>query len=335
MKTQHTRTYKGFTLVELLVSMMITLMIITALITATKMATEALGEARKKTRAANLAEEPIKQLTQDLESMIIQPSKKKEWLLIEKNAELSADDIGPDSGGTRSLPNPVYLSFFTSSTDRYNGDFDKTPGGDISLVRYTLQYQDVADAEGDFKIFSLYRERINPDETFGDPQSSSPTGYLVTDDSSTENTNEGLFESQPAGWDPSTITEDKNFIAENVYEMTLTFNFQVVEGDPSNNSTLMKAVSVIVNPNEETGEKSVKSLSIRDTNVKINGDEDLLKKNESGLTLKSIDFSVTILSDEGMNRIRKITSLNDTTKLNQFLLENSQSYSKSVLVPVF
>ena len=134
-----------------------------------------------------------------------------EWLSIEDNS-LTGPDIGP--GGGKDIVNTFDINFFTATPDRYDGQIGSSvdAGGDVSMVRYRLIYQDVIEGDtGSTPVYSLYRDRVEPDEVFqsllGQDELAAPLANL------------------------NEINEVENILADNIYDFTLSFNFEFTVDD--------------------------------------------------------------------------------------------------------
>lgn len=291
---------KGFTIIELLISMTITLVIVGLLMGMTKMAVGSWQSTHAKTRSSRLAQEVFDSVGKDLEGIVIRTGNDYEWLLI-KESDNSATENGPDS--SKEISNPIEVSFFSAVTDRYNGQINVNGvdmGGDISMVRYRLIHQDQIEAGGTRPVFALYRERIEPNEAF-EKLLAKPTldGVIPSED----------------------IVDRENFLAENIFDFTLSFNFEFTL------TTGAKAYKrVVVQTNGVT-----KKLSIKGNQVLVD-DAVLTIAGASSARLAGADISILVLSDGGMNSLEKknITSASDLSK---FLLQNGHHYSKSVILP--
>ena len=164
MKTSnHKHSQKGFTLVELLVALGITAIIVSMLVTITATALDGYSASRNQVRAAREAKAAFDQVAADLESLVARSGDDVDWLWI------STESTNPGPTNNQS-PNATRAVFFTAATDRYDGNLNTSAdlGGDVSTVGYRLLYRDpVSDSESaDFSTFVLYRQLINPDETF-------------------------------------------------------------------------------------------------------------------------------------------------------------------------
>jgi len=179
------------------------------------------------------------------------------------------------------------MSFFSAATDRYDGGVgtDADGGGDISLVRYRLIYQDVITGgagSDSFPVFSLYRNRIDPDVTF-----LQHLGQEEIEDFS------------------ANVTGD-DFLAENIYDMTISFNFEFIS---DTGLTIHRRVPIQIN-----GE--VTSLSIGGGGVMVN-DVALEVDGASTPRLVSADLSLLVLSDRGMNGLENV-NIESEQELSEF-----------------
>ncbi len=289
-------TQKGFTLIELLVSMTITLIIVGLLMGMTKMAVSAWQRTNAKTRSAKLAQEVFDTIGKDLEGMVVRSGNSFEWFNITQSTTTGSDEKGPTSA--KEMVNPLDITFFSAVTDRYNGLIGTADdlGGDISTVRYRLIHQDLIGGSVDKPVFALYRERIDPKEAF----------------------NEMLAKNSLNGIRPSSgIVAEGNFLAENIFDFTLSFNFEYTLA----NVKQYKRV-VIRNTGATPG------LSIKGNSISVDGAAIGLPTGASSARLAGVDVSILILSDGGMNGLK-----NTNMSLTAYLKEHGSLYSKSVIVP--
>jgi hypothetical protein len=319
----------GFTLVELLVSMTITLVIVGLLMGMTKMAVSAWQTTHAKARSSRLAQEVFNSIGKDLEGMVIRTGNPYEWLLIQKVDDIDMSDAekGPTGGignaTQKQMVNPLEISFFSAVTDRYDGQINTAQdmGGDISMVRYRLIHQDLIDIDANTKpVFALYRQRINPDETFNE-MLAKPTIDGIRDSSE--------------------IVVEQNYLAENIFDFTLSFNFEykVTYTDTSTGikSSRVKYKRVAIQASDTDSD----SLSIKGNSVLVGGDSFITlvtsdlganESNPSSPRLAGADVSILVLSDGGMNGLKN-KNITDKADFAQYLKEYGHIYSKSVIVP--
>lgn len=291
---------KGFTLVELLVSMTITLIIVGLLMGMTKMAIGAWQKTHAKTRSSKLAQEVFDSIGKDLEGMVVRTGNNYEWLLIKESPDV-AGERGPDT--EKEMVNPLDISFFSAVTDRYDGQINVSGvdnGGDISMVRYRLIHQDLIGGSVLKPVFALYRERINPDETFTDM----------------------LAKTSIDGIRPSSeIIEEQNFLAENIFDFTLSFNFEYTLAN-------VKGYKRVVIRNSGTNA----GISIKGNQILVDGAAIVLPANASSARLAGVDVSILVLSDGGMNGLQN-RNITTEAEFAAYLKEHGHLYSKSVIIP--
>lgn len=294
---------KGFTLIELLVSMTITLVILGLLLGMTKLAVTAWQNSHSKTRASRLAQEVFDSIGKDLEGMVIRTGNSYEWLLV-RESDNTATENGP--AATKEMVNPLDISFFSAVTDRYNGQINVDGvdmGGDISMVRYRLIHQDLIGGSTPKPVFALYRQLIDPDDTF----------------------NEMLAKTSIDGIrDTSEIVAEENYLVENIFDFTLSFNFEYTT------SAGAKGYRRIVVQSDGSNDP----ISIKGNEILVNGTslQSQLPTGASSPRLAGADVSILVLSDGGMNGLKN-KNISTDEQLAAYLNENGYHYSKSVIVP--
>ena len=296
---------KGFTLVELLISMTITLIIVGLLIGMTKVAIGAWVTTNNKVKSSRLATEVFEVVGRDLEGLVVRSGNTFEWLSIEDNS-LTGSDIGP--GGGKNIVNTFDINFFTATPDRYDGQIGSSvdAGGDVSMVRYRLIYQDVIEGDtGSTPVYSLYRDRVEPDEVF--------QSLLGQDELATPlaNLNE--------------INEVENILADNIYDFTLSFNFEFTVDD---GTKIYERVTIQAGDDDDSDD----SLSIKGNDILIGGVPIAIPDGAASPRLASADISVFVISDGGMRALEFEPDLN-SAEFAEFLKEHGDSYTKSVLLP--
>jgi type II secretory pathway component PulJ len=304
------RKPKGFTLVELLVSMTITLIIVGLLMAMTKMAIGAWQKTHAKTRSSKLAQEVFDSIGKDLEGMVVRTGNNYEWLLIKESPDV-VGERGPTAA--KEMVNPLDITFFSAVTDRYDGQINTASdkGGDISTVRYRLIHQDLIGGSVLKPVFALYRERVNPDETF--------TDYLA------KPSIDGVRPSDE-------IVAEENFLAENIFDFTLNFNFEYTATTSAGVSTKNYIRVVIKNNVANAG------ISIKGNEIRVNGAsiQNILTVPAGGSVssarLAGVDVSILVLSDGGMNGLQNANITTDA-QFTEYLKEHGHLYSKSVIIP--
>ena len=301
ISTRHSNRRKGFTLAELLVAMTITLVLVTLTITITGTAIDAWRGARTEIRAASQAKIMLDALGSDLESMILRRNNEFEWL----HADSKEVDVGPED---QPSPNAGRLIFFTAAADRYNGEVGKDSideGGDVCAVSYQLAYTDPIFGGEDEKTstFVMYRALLNPDETF--------RGLLGEDDL------DEAFRSQSTGNEPV------DFICENIYELTVTFVVEYVDGNDEKKTVRIPVMATA------KGQDAVREFVINGTRIKANGRDSVPYKYGA---VVAVDLSITVISDPGLRILKNSPFANPEAKA-KFIEQNGYRYSKTVLTP--
>jgi len=289
---------RGFTLVELIVAMAITIIIVGVLVSVTSIATDTWNRSRSELRASRQAKSMVDAMVRDFEALVIRSGNANEWLSAITEAEL------PGSSGMSSA-NASKLIFFTSATDRYNGQIGTTDdlGGDVSCVAYELDYKDPLVVGGeDFETFVLNRLLVDPKETF--------EKLLGEEDLTT-------------ALDSSTVKIENpvNFVCENIYQFTVTFHVEVTD------TTKTPAVTSIV---PVTLGKDTKEFRIFGNKIDTDYAGTSASLVPSG-RVKAVDFSITVLSDMGIDQLRRRTF--SGTQQTEFLAKHSYQYSKLVQLP--
>ncbi len=302
MKTPSKNSQRGFTLIELLVAMAITTIIVTVLVSVTAMALETWNRSRAEIRAARQAKSMIDSMARDFESFVSRKGNTFEWLSAKSNP--SAD--GPK--GTAS-PNAIDLVFFSAATDRYNGKIGTATdlGGDVSTVGYKLTYKDpIAGATNDeYKTFVLYRKLVDPKETFD------------------KILGQAIIKTPFDAAGGTAIDKEENFICENVYQFTVTFHVSAATADG------LRSVSVPVGKGAKSVEEfRITGSGIQTTFVPSGVTNEQLKAGR----LSAAEISITVLSDFGIQQMRRRSDLTGT-KLADFIAEHSYQYSKIVQLP--
>jgi prepilin-type N-terminal cleavage/methylation domain-containing protein len=305
MKTPSEKSRRGFTLIELLVAMAITTVIVTVLVSVTAMALDTWNRSRAEIRAARQAKSMIDSMARDFESFVSRKGNTFEWLYAKSNP--SSD--GPKGSAS---PNAIDLVFFSAATDRYDGKIGTADdlGGDVSTVGYQLTYKDPIAGEDkeEYKTFVLYRKLVDPKETFenilGQASIKAP------------------FEA--AGGED--IDKEENFICENVYQFTVTFHVSTTTANG------LRSVSVPLGKEGSTAEEfritgsGIQTTFAPPAGAAVNNDQ--LKAGR----LSAAEISITVLSDFGMQQMRRRGDLTGT-KLDEFIAEHSYQYSKVVQLP--
>lgn len=305
----HVKDRKGFTLLELLTAVAITTVIIAALIGMTRISMDAWQESSERARASRLAKESLEVLATDLEGLVLRTGNDNQWLYTKMDTSVERGPNGAE------IENPVDMGFFTAATDRYDGQVGTSEdlGGDISAVFYRLAYKDQFNA--DFRVYSMYRHLVNPNVTFEE--------HLALKDQNGEDDEDGLESSAP---NAATVISSENLLAENIYNLTVTYVFEVLNASTSRLETVR--VPILLSGSDAS------SISITGSEVLVSP-TDLKDSNGASVAesarLASVELGVLVLSDSAVNVLEKKRFTG--TKFNEFVKENSHYYTKSVILP--
>ena len=299
---------RGFTLMELLVAMAITTIIVTVLISVTSIALDTWNRSRSELRASRQAKQMIDTMARDFEGLVIRRSTPHEWLTA--NHTSSSTPIGVQLQST----NASKLIFFTAATDRYNGEIGTTNdiGGEVSCVAYKLDYKDPMSPTGStFKTFVLNRLLVNPNDTFNDllGKANLETAFATHD---------------------SKLSDQENFLCENVFQFSVTFHVQVTKSDGT-------SVTVPIALGSASGARTTKSFKVNGTEIVCDatggasGSTTVTDAEIKAGRVTAVELSLTILTDFAIDQL-KSRSFNDTQKAD-FLAKHSYQYIKLVQVP--
>lgn len=307
MKTRlNSPAKRGFTLVELLVAMAITTIIVTVLVSVTSVALDTFNRSRSELRASRQAKTMIDAMARDFESLVTRSGNKNEWL-----SAVNADPA--NIGGKLKSTSASKLIFFTAATDRYNGEIGSTKdkGGDVSCVAYELRYSDpINTGATDFDTFVLNRLLVNPDATFAN---------LLGKDKLAS-----AFQPYDAN-----LAQPVNFVCENIYQFTVTFNLQVPI--VSGTTTTLTSVPITVGQSVNSG-NGVSEFAIAGNQLKINGSvTGYTPQQLEGARVTAITIAATAISDFGIDQLRTRTFT--VNQQSEFLAANSYQYSKTVQIP--
>ncbi len=290
---------------ELMVAMAITTIIVTVLVSITSIALDTWNRSRSELRASRQGKAMIDTIARDFESMVVRRGNANEWL----SAIAETRGIGRNLQST----NASRLIFFTAATDRYNGEIgvvNRDRGGDVSCVAYELQYKDplATGATGRFETFVMSRLLVNPDETFA--------RLLGTPDLPTAFTSFA-----------PTVSNPENFVCENVFQFSVTFNIQVSQV----NGTTTTLVNVPVTVGSNGGVNAAQRFRILGSGIDTDAAGGVTPAQLAAGRLTSMQISVTVLSDLGVDQLR--TRSFSGNQQAEFLAKNSYQYSKLVQLP--
>ncbi len=300
---------KGFTLIELMVAMAITTVIVTVLVSITGVALDTWQRGRAEIRASRQAKSMLDTMAKDFESLVSRRGNNFEWLY----SKVQADLPGPSENMSS---NAAELVFFTAATDRYEGQIGTADdlGGDVSCVSYQLQYQDPVKGteEKNSSTFVLYRLLVNPDETFKD--------LLGKDDLS------AAFSTKYK----DKVKEVENFVCENIYQFTLTYQVEVSQ--TTGTTTVTVPVRVTLGETGAGKELTLRGNGLEMPDVSVSKIKPAVKSEEllAG-RLTGVEIGITVLSDAAVIRLAQ-EGLSDKVR-EKILAQESFQYSRTVELP--
>lgn len=294
---------------ELMVAMGVTALIVVVLVSVTSIALDAWRRGRSEVRAARQAKAALDTMSRDLESLLVRAGNNHQWLFakVEPNLSGGSSLAGPKG---REMPNAAQLVFLNSATDRYDGKIGvagEDRGGDVTATSYRLIYRDqIGDrdpggGDSDLSVFALYRQLVNPDETF--------QSLLAAKD--------GLM----TAWKAFEVkdTAPASYLVENIYELTVTFTVEY-EDKATPGVSLTKRVPIL-----DQGGSSVREFIITGNGLRLNPPDEAIA---SGRVV-SVDLAITVLSDFGVQLAKKAREMDQE----RLIAEHGYHYSKSVMVP--
>ncbi|MEM9280559.1 MAG: prepilin-type N-terminal cleavage/methylation domain-containing protein [Verrucomicrobiota bacterium] len=303
------RGIRGFTLVEMITAMAITVIILIVLLSITGIAFDTWGSNRDRVRAARQAKIALDQMARDFESFQVRSGNGFEWLYARVDEEVGGAQV---RGG-----NVAQLVFFTSATDRYNGQIrieNVDRGGDVSAVGYRLVYKDpIENNNGEFSVFALYRNLVDPDASFeellGREELLEPGGVS------------GPFEEYM-----NEVDGISNFLSENIYDITLGFLVEYKEVVEGRLVTKHERLSII----DTSGEGAVEELRVKGNGIFAEPSREDAELIQNG-RLVSVDISITVLTDTAMDIIQ--ADQLSRAQFEKFIKKNSFRHAKTVILP--
>ncbi len=325
MKTQIKRLRRGFTLVELIVAMAITTGLVLVIMQLTNQGISLWQKVQEDVSASASGRVALQTMARDLESFQMKGNNQYEWLF----AKTETEHRGGNLPKGLKIPRSVQFVFFSCAPDRNPSVSSSTSlrlnfraersdnmdtQGDVNAIGYRLMYRDqvlnldASDKEkGIFPIFSLYRLLVPPrkayDRLMG--QSSLEAAYVP-------------FEKQ----------EEKNFLCENIVELSLLFNIEYVnqEADAETGRVGYETVSVpVVSSSGSSGGKS----------ISVYGDRIVAgSKTFRNARIVSATMSITVLTEEGVALMEQIRQgRRRAPRTEEFFRNYTRAFARSVLLP--
>jgi len=286
---------RAFSLVELLVAMAITSLLVLIIMQLTNSGLDIWKNIREEVSTTSRARMALRSMSQDITAMRIRYNDNKyEWFCALE------DDSASSSIKRFSMPNSIQCIFFTSADDRnpavssndtLRSNYrnararDIETQGDVNAVGYRLLFRDqILNLAGDnrkmrgaFPLYSLYRQLVSPRDAFEE--------LLGRKD-------------LELAYQPFIRMDEENFLCENIVEMNMIINVEYAgaNANASDNRVEYEQIKIPV-------------LNSRTRNAKFSvyGDRIEYKgKIYENARMTSVDISLTVVTEEGMNLINQI-----------------------------
>ncbi len=325
MKISPISRLRGFTLVELMTAMAITAILVLVIGQLTQQSVDLWKTVREDVNSASSSRVALQTMAHDFESFQLRAGGNKfQWL----SAWADEDVHGVPQG--LKIPRSMRCVFFACAPDRnpsvsssgaLRGNYRAARAhnvetqGDVNAVSYRLMYRDqILNLPGSdsgeasiFPLFSIYRTVVSPRDSY--------ERLLGKEDLS-------------QAYAPFEHEEEKNFLCENVLEMTLNFNIQYVDGnaDAESGRSNYRTISVpIISTNKSQKGKKVAVYGDRI----VAGGETL-----RNARLVSADISITTLTEEGVAVVEQVRKgRRRAPKPAEFFNKYTRSHSRSVALP--
>lgn len=319
------RLRRGFTLVELITAMAITAILVVLIMQLTSQSITLWKVMQEDTNSSATARMALQTMARDFESFQVRSgSNDYQWLY----AEVDDSMRGLPKG--LSIPKSARVIFFSCPGDRNPAVGAESASrssyrdiiannidtqGDISTVAYRLLFRDQvlnkANVNGNttmFPLFSLYRQVITPRETYD---------YILgrNDLKSAYSRYEG--------------NEERNFLCENVVELSLVFNVEYADETTSTGEDRMtyKAITVpILATSARSGGQRFRLYS----NRALTENREL-----ANARIVSVELAITVLTEEGVALVEQVRlGQRKAPKLKEFFSRYTRSYSRTVALPI-
>ena len=308
--SRNTLPKNGFTLAEILVSMTITVIILGVLVFITQSAFQTLSNGTNRTTSSQKTQQVIEILETDLQSMIFQKGNEFDWLSATgSNTDDDSDDFDNSSESNNATGFYSRLTFFTQALDRYDGDVINPDNlGNIACVDYGIAYVDPLDTvEGEFPTFVLYRNIVNPDETFEKILGQDDLALSVNDAD-------------------TPLQDAVNVLCTNIRELSVTLHIEY-EDLASNETEIAKLPIISVGGSNDF---RVQEFILRGDEMEIDGDASIGDFNSIGLgRIVAIDINVQMLNDD----VVPLIGLPPSDSIRRRIEEGTSRFSKTIFIP--
>lgn len=321
MKYASNTLRRGFTLVELLVAMAITLVLVYLIMDMTNRGIYLWRAIQQDVSTASRSRMALQTISHDMESFQMNGTGNKyQWLLAKV-------DDGVDSTNVKKLkiPRSTRCLFFACAPDRnpavassmsLRGNYRQARAsnmemqGDVNAISYRLMYRDhilnlSSNSDHAFPLFSLFRQVIAPRETYEQLLGKEDLAATF-----------GRYEQN----------DEKNFLCENILEMSMIFNVEYSDesADARTGQVNYKTVSIPVLSSRGAG----KELKVFGDRIEADGQ---VYKNAR---IVSANISLTVLTEEGVALVEQIRKgRRRAPKPADFFARYTRSFSRMVMVP--
>ncbi len=324
MKAQIFKRRRGFTLVELITAMAITSILVLSIMQLTNQGISLWKVVQQDVSTSSSSRVALQIMSRDLESFQMAGGNNKyEWLFAKVDSTLA--------GAPKLLPIPrsAQCVFFACAPDRNPSVSSSTSlrsnyrdarahnmetQGDVNTIGYRLMYRDqilnLPGSEGDeksFPLFSLYRQVISPRETY-----------------------EQLLgkEKLDQAYVPYEKDEEKNFLCENIIELSLIFTIQYPKGDADVKTGRASYETVTVPVLSSRKGTSGRHLAVYGDRIEANG------KVYENARIQSANLAITVLTEEGVALAEQVRrGRRRAPKPADFFARYTRSFSRLVALP--
>lgn len=323
--TRIARLRAGFTLVELITAMAITAILVLIIMQLTGQSVTLWKTMQQDTSSAVSSRMAMQTMSRDFESFQIRTGTNDyQWLY----AEVDSGMRGLPKG--LSVPKSARLIFFTCAPDRNPAVGAESSSrasyrdilannvdtqGDVSAVSYRLMFRDqvlnLPNRNGDntmFPLFSLYRQVVSPRDTYD---------YLLgkSDLRSAYSRFEG--------------SDEKNFLCENIVEMSIIFNLEYADETTSSNDDHVTYKAVTVPILASSARDGQQRFRLHSKNAQVDG------KELDNARIVSAELSITVLTEDGVALVEQVRmGQRRAPKLEEFFSRYTRSFSRTVALPL-
>ena len=317
---------RGFTLVELITAMAITSILVFVIMSLTNQGIGLWKMIREDTSSSASARLALQTIAQDLESFQVRPAAKNyQWMYAEIDKSMSGVPHG------LSIPRSARCIFFSCPADRnpavssnsslrssYRTTRAGSPDGqgDVSAISYRLHFRDhilnLPGRNGDtsiFPLFSLYRQVVSPRDTYD---------YMLGRDD------------LRAAYAQFERDEDKNFLCENIVELSLILNIEYASENSSGGADIprFEVVSVPL-LSSSASHSGAQKFQLFGNRAEVQG----LRMDNAHIV--SAQVSLTVLTEEGVALVEQVRlGQRRAPKLEEFFSKYTRSYARSVNLPI-